>query len=101
MVIQEADITSLGSLRKKIELNIATFNDYDNYRDILLKYDLNIDSVVNEYGYSTLKDFAKEREKAKQIDSFKTEGAVLGAILGVSLGLSEFYRRDQGIEDSQ
>lgn len=89
MNIQDRD--RIKYLSKRIESNIATAEDYEQYQSILVRNGLSreqILDVMRSHGINSYNDYIVKRNEAKTFKDKNTyEAVVLGALLGFGLGL--------------
>lgn len=88
MTEQESE---LRSLLDKIRSNSANLNDYQKYENILSKNGITADEmamVLRRNGFYSIEQYFNQRTKAQSLDEKRrTDGELLGAILGLGGGL--------------
>jgi len=82
-------LNELEVLTQRIEQNTATLTDYKRYEMLLLNGGLThsyIFSYLNRAGFNTWEDFVLARRN-KEMRNKDVEGAVVGGLIGLGLGL--------------
>ncbi len=86
----------LEALQAKIRSNSASLADYERYEEILITNGISQEqflSVLKRNGFLSLEDYCEQRNRAKTLNQrYITEGAALGAILGIGAGLLMYWR---------
>lgn len=90
------ELLELEMLQKTIRANTAELSDYERYKALLLANGITqarFQNVLEKSGFYSLEQYYKQRKRAKNAtQKHLTEGAVLGALLGMGEGLQMYWR---------
>lgn len=85
----------LENLQHKIRYNIAKYDDYKRYENILTSYGLSNERILNELkkaGFNSLEEYVYKRQNANSLaDKKMTEGDILAWLLGIGGALLLFW----------
>jgi hypothetical protein len=83
----------LMRLRERIDLNVASLPEYTEYEQLLVQSGYTHQEIIDhisKHGYKSWQEYYDERNSTGNYRKRKTEGAILGAILGLALAAIVF-----------